>query len=253
MDYTDNGSVAWRRRRIGYGGRWHVKLDEFGAELLMSALGVDFRSSIAFLRRRARLAKRFDLGVSVLCLVLIGSVLVIAYRLYYWSFGSILTVVLLCCLELILVWHIVRLFAPKIASRPRIVPYFSQKHFDHSATEESRAAFQRGYDIAADLEFLDALAAELKVAPLSEYGFADDLFNQPLLWAALVDGVHTLDELIKLRDRIRPGTLDELLRMRAALSAAMATQRTFALLVRYWPDEYISGAEMSKRQGTFWC
>ena len=141
--------------------------------------------------------------------------------------------------------------------RPRVVPYFTLKYFrsedpSRKTAEESWKAFRGGEAIAADLAHLDDVARQLGVAPLSDFGFGDDLMKQAPQWSDIDDGLRTLAALAAAPS-LAPATRADLETLAAALGKARLSQNRFCLIVRYGRDDYISGVEMGKRQGTFWC
>jgi hypothetical protein len=179
------------------------------------------------------------------------------------SAGAVILAISAAAVGVILLWHLVRAFVAFARSRARIVPYFSDKNFRREqgkgASEEARQAFQSGYGIAADLALLDDVAAEVGISPLSAFGFGDDIFNQRPQWTELDEGLRTVTALITALHnhdasrRLSVSTLSDLETLRDALTRGRETQTSFSLIVRYGPDDFISGYEMEKRTGTFWC
>lgn len=207
------------------------------------------------LRRRARIGAAIHVIILIALLVFCG----IALRESATRFvegrtvGSGLTTLFLGGFEILFVWHLISAIALNLADRPRVVPYFSEKYFDRKASEESWAAFRGGYNLVADLSRLDQLAMKSGVTPLSSFGFADDLLKQSVQWNLPDDGIRTLTSLINEGDELSVGTRSDLAVLAAALKKASENQERFSLLVRFGKDDYISGVEVGKRQGTFWC
>jgi hypothetical protein len=160
----------------------------------------------------------------------------------------------------VLVVVFVRTILRSARQAPRIVPYYAVKHFRSGGrivTSESQNAFRAGFGLAADLPALDRVAESAGVTPLSRFGFADDLRKQSVEWFDLTDGIRSVETILGAlpadRDAISSTTLHDLQTLRGALQKAAETQTPFALLARWGRDDYISGEEMERRQGTFWC
>jgi hypothetical protein len=159
-------------------------------------------------------------------------------------------------------WYFIRTFRMHTATRPRVVPYFELKYFrsgdpSRKTAEESWSAFLSGTGIAADLQRLDDLAGKLGVAPLSSFGFGDDLLKQHPQWSDITEGLRTLSALVaKVREpspvSFDGATVTDLQTLATALEKARETQSTFCLILRHGADNAISGVEMEKRQGSFW-
>ncbi|HEY2321283.1 MAG TPA: hypothetical protein VGJ82_00340 [Thermoanaerobaculia bacterium] len=146
-----------------------------------------------------------------------------------------------------------------LRERPRVIPYFPKHLRSEGGTSNSerRNAFHDGCGLAADMAVLDRLATDAGVASLSQFGFSDDLMKQEVTWFDPTEGLQTVETLLRLL-AADPGpisgvTLDDLRRLRGALQRAAETNTQFALIVRYGRDDFISGVEMERRAGTFWC
>ena len=216
---------------------------------------MDLETNLRTLRRRARVGATIHIIVLIALLILCG----IALResatrfLEGRTLGAGLTTLFLGSFEILFVWHLITAVSINITDRPRVVPYFPQKYFDRKASEESWEAFRGGYSLAADLHRLDDLAKKSGITPLSSFGFADDLLNQAVQWSSADDGIRTVTSLIQEGSGLSTGTLADLAALAAALKKAAEHQKKFSLLVRFGKDDYISGVELSKRLGTFWC
>lgn len=146
--------------------------------------------------------------------------------------------------------------------RPRVVPYFERKYFrankPQRVTDESMRVFRRGAGIATDIEKLDETARRLSVAPLSSFGFGDDLFSRDPAWREIDEGLATVDAVTAaVRHPAMAATLDadtveDLQALGDALRKARKRSTRFALIVRHGPDKFVSGVEMEKRRGSFW-
>jgi hypothetical protein len=197
------------------------------------------------LRRQAIAAAAFQLLVGAFVLAIVAFIVVP----WFHAGGSIGVAALFLAYA---IWTL-RGYA---RMRPRVVPYFELKDFrrgdpSRKTAEESGRAFLSGEEIAANLEDLDELALRLGVAPLSSFGFGDDLLKQEPQWSGIDDGLRTLSAL--LTNASKPDVAAQLQNLAAALAKARQSQVRFCLIVRYGPDDAISGVEMAKRQGTFWC
>jgi hypothetical protein len=114
--------------------------------------------------------------------------------------------------------------------------------------------FGRGGALARRHRELDALAGRLGVAPLSHFGFADDLEGETLVWHDPTDGLATVDALlaalradVSLR-RGQPRVVADLVRVADALEKARLKGIRFCLLYR--PGGGTSGQEWDVRKGT---
>lgn len=223
----------------------------------------DLAANVAKLRRQARLAA--SVHIVFLIAVIAGmAITCIEAGIRLGQEPSVHTGVLVFfagCIGIGAVWHLISVGKTYAAAQPRVVPYFSNKYFTaddvtRKTSDESQAAFNSGYRIAADLPELDALAHELNIAPLSSFGFGDDLLGQRPEWCDLNEGIRTVTALITAAmngdTHLSSSTVSELQTLLAALSTAKETQSSFALVVRYGRDDFISGAEMNKREGTYW-
>jgi len=219
----------------------------------------------AKLRRRAAVAATLHLGLFGALLVVWTPTLMICVRRLglHVSLGSGAASIGAGAVEVWLLLIFLRGVADLTKAKLRVVPYFREKQFrtklNRPASEESSTAFHAGFGIAADLSRLDALSRELRVTPLSSFGFGDDLLKQRPQWSNIEEGLRTLRALIKqLETRgatvpMKAATLTDLKTLAAVLQKAQDSQASFALLLRGGRDDFISGYEMEKREGTFWC
>jgi len=224
-----------------------------------------FETGVAIVRRRTVIAAVVH---TVLLVVLTSGLLVTSFTAasrfrQYGAASAGATAAVTGVVGIVLLWHLARVLIANSRNKPRVVPYFREKHskrqLDRSALTESWQAFNGGYGIAADLPILDALARSKDVTPLSSFGFGDDLFRQAPQWSDLSDGVRTVSTLVELLREggtpvgVSAATQSDLQSLHLALQRALETQSLFSLIVRYGPDDFISGVEMDKREGTFWC
>ncbi len=226
---------------------------------------VDLSAAVTVLRRRAAAATAVHV---VLLLAFIGGMAVtVVVNVENFRFarsrGAGIISGVAAAIGLVLVWHLVRVIVDTARRSARVVPYFREKDFrgkvDRGVSPECREAFRSGHGLVSDLPLLDALAREIGVTPLSAFGFDDDLFGDRPKWTELSEGLRTTAALATavanrdLRDRLSSTTLEDLRNLQAALHRASETQKWFSLIARYGADEFISGVEMSKREGGFWC
>jgi len=133
-----------------------------------------------------------------------------------------------------------------------ILPYFKK----HSGAGEVRGdTFLSGGAIARHCTDLDALALEAGLAPLSHFGFADDLSGAIVTWHDADQGLKTCSGLLKVlrqqpsRWKDTAAVIDDLARMEVCLQNACRLQVPFCLLLRH--GSTASGHEMDVRQGYF--
>jgi len=135
------------------------------------------------------------------------------------------------------------------AARPRIVPYFR-------GSVPGPDTFYEGEALAQNCKPLDRLAVREGVAPLSDFGFADDFRGDEARWHPAAAGLTTFQTLF---DRLleEPALLPdaepvlvELLRVRDKLVEADRLQVDFCLHLR--ADTAYSGQEFDSRKGRYW-
>lgn len=214
---------------------------------------MEFKANVAKHRRRAAFAALVH--VTIFLVLLVVNVIAldeVIFRLRHrviWS--NALTA---CVITLILLWILWQLIAGIRAyarERPRVVPYYNQKCYGRKVSDESVTAFERGYAIAADLARLDALARELHLTPLSNFGFGDDQFRQRPLWRSVQEGIRLVAKLAE-HPSLSAATRADLRALMASMQKAAEMDAEFVLLVRYGSDKFISGVEMDRREGSFW-
>ncbi|MFO0910949.1 MAG: hypothetical protein U0794_21845 [Isosphaeraceae bacterium] len=128
-----------------------------------------------------------------------------------------------------------------------IVPYFPSKVGNIDT-------FGRGHRLARWFEPLEELAATLNVRPLSDFGFADDLAGEKVVWHDPADGLRTVEALrASVADRDTgiphdPRLLEDLQHLSEALAIARDRKIAFSLLYRAMDGT--SAQEWEVRQGT---
>lgn len=219
---------------------------------------IELQANVEKLRRHARIAAAVHIVVVIVVLLAMGVAVVETSSRFQRerSWGTALVLLVAVGAAVYLVWHLAVAMRAIAVTRPRIVPYFQDKYFrsgsSRETSEESKAAFRGGYAIAAEMPLLEDVAGELGVTPLSAFGFGDDALGQQPQWSALSEGIRTARALAE-SDRVGAAARAELQQLAAALGKAAERQSKFALIARYGPDDFISGVEMEKREGTFWC
>lgn len=201
---------------------------------------MDLESNVRTLRRQTRIAATIHIAV---LLILLAGCSIAATE------ASGLSFLILGAASILFLWHLLAAIRYLFTDRPRVVAYFRNRG-SRTAPQESSAAFRGGYHLAANLSRLDDRARQFGVAPLSSFGFGDDLLHQVPQWSSIEDGIRTLTTLIDHTDD--NDTRADLSRLLAVLEKASETQSVFALIARYGADEFISGVEMDRRTGTFW-
>ena len=143
-------------------------------------------------------------------------------------------------------WCALAYFRPSSIFQVRVVPYFERDVGEIHT-------FLAGYALARNWERLDDLARELDSNRLSDFGFADDLEGDAVIWHEAAKGYYTVEAL---RQRIERDwvTRDlELLRdldaLAHALSRAAEQHIRFSLLVL--EGDGTSPMETARRAGTF--
>jgi hypothetical protein len=134
----------------------------------------------------------------------------------------------------------------------RVVPYFDRNGANSVPWE--MPAFSSGEALASNLEYLDQVAHEAGVEPLSTFGFLDDLSGEsPKFFPAarLRDAAASLAAVVGESAAAPLGILDDLRKLEAALDQGVRTGRSACLLLRHGRDRWISLYEMDRRRGTF--
>lgn len=129
-----------------------------------------------------------------------------------------------------------------------LVPYFESRLGD-------AATFGLGADVARNCELLDGLASRAGLAPLSAFGFNDDLDGEELRWHAAADGLVTVRGLLRLLED-HPGLVprqdevrNELLNIQDALAKAAAKGVRFCFHLRVW--NATNAQEHAIRKGSY--
>ena len=192
------------------------------------------------------------------CLACLAAVCVVALRVAIgdlreqWTGGAMPRIVFFGVVLLFLS-AIARELVKGLFAKPRIVPYFRDPL---NSQKETCAAFRGGFRLAADLAQLDDWARTAGVQPLSAFGFSDDYHKQEPIWGDPAEGLRTLSALKKHLDQNATGssspTAQELDALSTVLGKALERGTPFSLIVRLGRDSYVSGVEISRRQGSFW-
>ena len=126
----------------------------------------------------------------------------------------------------------------------RVIPYFD-------ATVGEIDTFLSGDSLARCIQPLDRLAKELGVAPLSSFGFNDDLCGETLTWYPAERGLPSVDALLRALERkeddVWAAVCDDLRKIRFALARAEEQGIQFCFLL--WHGNSTSGHEWSVRKG----
>ena len=128
----------------------------------------------------------------------------------------------------------------------RIVPYFQSPLRLGTASP-----FSRGAALARHYNQLDQLAIQLRVPPISTYGFHDDAAGQRVQWHPSPAGLQTITAL-KPHAAHDPQLLDDLTAIESALQEATRKNVPFCFILRSGTDAFISPVEMDRREGSFW-
>lgn len=136
-------------------------------------------------------------------------------------------------------------------ARCRVVPYFAREMGPYPGA--TSVAFGRGHDLYRKSAELDRIAAALGVAPLSAFGFGDDLYGQAVRWAPAADGLRTVTAL-RADASLAPGVAADLDALASVLRVAAEQGVEFALLLRVGGGDLQSAAvfEPRERIGRFW-
>jgi hypothetical protein len=145
-------------------------------------------------------------------------------------------------------WAALRSLLPLHPS-PRIVPYFPTELGKLGG--DTMAAFYAGRAIYLEIAALEALAARLRVKPLSEFGFAYDHFGQAVQWHSAQEGLATVDALREAVDS--PEAQKDLAALASVLRTAAEKDVPFSLVLRMFAKDNLQGVcTRETRQGSFW-
>ena len=128
-----------------------------------------------------------------------------------------------------------------------VVPYFPGRVGEINT-------FCSGESLARHIDELDEVARTHDVAPLSGFGWNDDLENEPVAWHASAEGLKTVNFLLIALLREEAGwddhvaTIADLKQIAHALERADAQGIPFSLLLRH--TTVTSGQEWDMRKGT---
>lgn len=183
-----------------------------------------------YLRSKCPRLRRRPLGCTVAVLALIVAPCVLCSYLTFFTEDSTFLAACLGAVFLLALWGL-------------LVTLLDYRHFVHihpyfEKPVSAGGAFLSGEAVAKNLESLDALADELSVTPLSEYGFADDFFGEQLTWYEPEAGLRTITTLLGVLEqqgeRFDDAALvaKDLRKIADALRNAIRLNVRFCLLVR---------------------
>jgi hypothetical protein len=137
---------------------------------------------------------------------------------------------------------------------PRIVPYFARKLEEYGG--KTSIAFARGRGLYREVAALDQLAASLGVRPLTDFGFADDYYEQEVHWHPASEGLRTAETLRKGLGPLlltAPGVVSDLEALASVLCAAADRCVDFSLVLRLRRKDSLQVVmARESRQGSFW-
>jgi hypothetical protein len=196
--------------------------------------------------RYRRQIPRVLLNAGCASLLLVFLPLVGAAAWFASGAGLLLKVLFGGLLGSIATWCALAYFRPRSILQVRVLPYF-EKHVGKIHT------FLAGRALACNWERIDDLARELGWNPLSDFGFADDLDGDSVIWHDAAQGYEAV-QAIRQRVELDWVTRDlDLLRdldtLAHALSRAAEQRIRFSLIVSV--GDGTSPMEMTRRAGTF--
>jgi len=114
--------------------------------------------------------------------------------------------------------------------------------------------YPAGHAIAIELRRLDEYCRSAGCAPLSSFGFNDDLLGETLEWHQAEDGLKTIQSLVdvvnaeSIFSAHQPALIDDFTKWRYALERARDQKIRFCILWQFGSST--SGQEWSIRKGT---
>lgn len=131
----------------------------------------------------------------------------------------------------------------------RIIPYFARELEPYGG--KSSAAFKRGRALYQEIVALDRLAHSAGVRPLSEFGFADDYYDQEVRWHPATEGLRTTEVLASGAQR-SPDLTADLEALLGVLRIAVEQGVEFSLVLRLDDENLQSVMLWEARTGRFW-
>ena len=173
---------------------------------------------------------------------------------WLWRPKPFLGTVLNAAIFFFLCWFFLYFLITALLDGGRIVPYFKKPYEGRLG----QGAANAGEALAAHCEELDRLAIRMNLAPLSRFGFNDDLDGEAVEWQDGAEGLRTVMGLIHgmaeaqiaWSESQKQATLADLEKLRAALERAHAQGVPFCLLLRF-KRELWSRMEHAARKGWF--
>lgn len=136
-----------------------------------------------------------------------------------------------------------------------ILPYFKKGHPPAGSPSVQGDTFLRGQTVARCCTYLDVLAQQNGLKPLSSFGFADDLGQETVIWHDAAQGLATVSGLLSILRQTpflgqdTQAVVEDLTAWQENLASASQLQVPFCLLLRH--GNTASGHEMDVRQGYF--
>lgn len=195
---------------------------------------------------RIRSSLRFGIGLQVLALVLY-LLTACALRASLWLPDSLLFGVVVVDAVMLLGNIGLQTGIMEAMRYASVVPYFEQR-------VGGIDTFSHGMSLARHMAALAALAVSEGIAPLSDFGWNDDLLGEPLHWHDPVTGREAFERLISrvpalsLEAGEEGRLLDDLQRVLRALKIAESRKIRFCLLLRH--SQATSAQEWELRKGT---
>jgi hypothetical protein len=151
-------------------------------------------------------------------------------------------------------WAVVLWLLGPFLMRPRIVPCFARELGPYGG--ETMAAFRRGRALYRESAALERLAESRGVKPLSAFGFADDYYDQEVVWYPASEGLTTIEALRQGLGSlpVSPSGVAEDLRMLASVVRTAADRGVdFNLVLRLHAKDSMQVVRTREvRQGSFW-
>lgn len=149
-------------------------------------------------------------------------------------------------------WAVVLWLAPRRRD-PRIVPYFARQLEEYGGT--SSKAFRRGRGLYRYIGALDRLSRAQRTRALSEFGFADDYYEQVVRWHEASEGLASVDAVQRGLDaelRANVEVTQDLEALATVLRVAEGKGVRFSLALRLGKDALQVVSSQEPRQGRFW-
>jgi hypothetical protein len=190
----------------------------------------------------------FVVGLGVTIIGLIPSITL------FLEHGSVTFLFVFVPFTVLFGWGVILWLVSPFLIRPRIVPYFTRALGPYGG--KTMIAFARGRGLYREVVALERLAETLGVKPLSSFGFAYDHYDQKVQWHPAVEGLSTVEALLRgLGGPLvtAPYVAEDLEALGFVVRTAADQGVEFSLVLRLHAKDHMQAVcTREVRQGSFW-